>query len=108
MERGGRLGWGDKPRGEFRSPFIKKSATAEEDDEDEGDNVETMLEVGSPMLYGARSTMQLSAEYKIVSAPSDMGSSRTRAKKSEVSAPEVKLRKDFSETTFFLPRAKDR
>lgn len=97
---------GDKPRGEFRSPFIKKSATAEEDDEDEGDNVETMLEVGSPMLYGARSTMQLSAEYKIVSAPSDMGSSRTRAKKAEVSAPEVKLRKDFSETTFFLPELK--
>ena len=97
---------GDKPRGAFRSPFIKKSATTEEDDEDEGDNVETMLEVGSPMLYGARSTMQLSAEYKIVSAPSDMGSSRTRAKKAEVSAPEVKLRKDFSETTFFLPELK--
>ena len=96
---------GDKPRGEFRSPFIKKSATAEEDDEEE-DNVETMLAVGSPMLYGARSTMQLSAEYKIVSAPSDMGSSRTRAKKAEVSAPEVKLRKDFSETTFFLPELK--
>ena len=97
---------GDKPRGEFRSPFIKKSATAEEDDEDEGDNVEEMLEVGSPMLYGARSTMQLSAEYKIVSAPSDMGSSRTRAKKAEESAPAVKLRKDFSETTFFLPELK--
>ncbi len=97
---------GDKPRGAFRSPFIKKSATAEEDDDEEGDNVETMLEVGSPMLYGARSTMQLSAEYKIVSAPSDMGSSRTRAKKAEVSAPEVKLRKDFSETTFFLPELK--
>ena len=93
---------GDKPRGQFRSPFIKKSATAEEDDEDE-DNVEPMLEIGSPMLYGARSTMQLSAEYKIVSAPSDMGSSRTRAKKAEESAPAVKLRKDFSETTFFLP-----
>ena len=97
---------GDKPRGEFRSPFIKKSATTEEDDEDEGGNVETMLEVGSPMLYGARSTMQLSAEYKIVSAPSDMGSSRTRAKKAEESAPAVKLRKDFSETTFFLPELK--
>lgn len=97
---------GDKPRGAFRSPFIKKSATTEEDDEDEGGNVETMLEVGSPMLYGARSTMQLSAEYKIVSAPSDMGSSRTRAKKTEVSTPEVKLRKDFSETTFFLPELK--
>ena len=97
---------GDKPRGEFRSPFIKKSATTKEDDDEEEDNVETMLEVGSPMLYGARSTMQLSAEYKIVSAPSDMGSSRTRAKKAEVSAPEVKLRKDFSETTFFLPELK--
>ena len=113
-QSGGRYpdgGWwtawlGDKPRGAFRSPFIKKSATAEEDDDEEGDNVETMLEVGSPMLYGARSTMQLSAEYKIVSAPSDMGSSRTRAKKAEVSAPEVKLRKDFSETTFFLPELK--
>ena len=97
---------GDKPRGAFRSPFIKKSATAEEDDDEEEDNVEPMLEIGSPMLYGARSTMQLSAEYKIVSAPSDMGSSRTRAKKAEVSAPEVKLRKDFSETTFFLPELK--
>ena len=96
---------GDRPRGEFRSPFIKKSATAEDDDEEE-DNVETMLAVGSPMLYGARSTMQLSAEYKIVSAPSDMGSSRTRAKKAEESAPAVKLRKDFSETTFFLPELK--
>lgn len=93
---------GDKPRGEFRSPFIKKSATAEEDDDEEEDNVETMLAVGSPMLYGARSV----AEYKIVSAPSDMGSSRTRAKKEEESAPAVKLRKDFSETTFFLPELK--
>ena len=93
---------GDKPRGEFRSPFIKKSATAEEDDDEEEDNVETMLAVGSPMLYGARSV----AEYKIVSAPSDMGSSRTRAKKVEESAPAVKLRKDFSETTFFLPELK--
>lgn len=93
---------GDKPRGEFRSPFIKKSATAEEDDDEEEDNVETMLAVGSPMLYGARSI----AEYKIVSAPSDMGSSRTRAKKEEESAPAVKLRKDFSETTFFLPELK--
>ena len=97
---------GDKPRGAFRSPFIKKSATAEEDDDEEEDNVEPMLEIGSPMLYGARSTMQLSAEYKIVSAPSDMGSSRTRAKKAEESAPAVKLRKDFSETTFFLPELK--
>ena len=93
---------GDKPRGEFRSPFIKKSATAEEDDDEEEDNVETMLAVGSPMLYGARSV----AEYKIVSAPSDMGSSRARAKKVEESAPAVKLRKDFSETTFFLPELK--
>ena len=97
---------GDKPRGAFRSPFIKKSATAEEDDDEEEDNVEPMLEIGSPMLYGARSTMQLSAEYKIVSAPSDMGSSRARAKKAEESAPAVKLRKDFSETTFFLPELK--
>ena len=97
---------GDKPRGAFRSPFIKKSATTEEDDDEEEDTVEPMLEIGSPMLYGARSTMQLSAEYKIVSAPSDMGSSRTRAKKAEVSAPEVKLRQDFSETTFFLPELK--
>ena len=97
---------GDKPRGAFRSPFIKKSATSEEDDDEEEDNVEPMLEIGSPMLYGARSTMQLSAEYKIVSAPSDMGSSRTRAKKAEESAPAVKLRKDFSETTFFLPELK--
>lgn len=94
---------GDKPRGEFRSPFIKKSATAEEEDDDEEeDNVETMLAVGSPMLYGARSV----AEYKIVSAPSDMGSSRARAKKEEESAPAVKLRKGFSETTFFLPELK--
>ena len=97
---------GDKPRGAFRSPFIKKSATTEEDDDEEEDTVEPMLEIGSPMLYGARSTMQLSAEYKIVSAPSDMGSSRTRAKKAEESAPAVKLRKDFSETTFFLPELK--
>jgi len=97
---------GDKPRGAFRSPFIKKSATTEEDDDEEEGNVEPMLEIGSPMLYGARSTMQLSAEYKIVSAPSDMGSSRTRAKKAEESAPAVKLRKDFSETTFFLPELK--
>ena len=97
---------GDKPRGAFRSPFIKKSATSEEDDDEEEDNVEPMLEIGSPMLYGARSTMQLSAEYKIVSAPSDMGSSRTRAKKAEESAPAVKLRQDFSETTFFLPELK--
>ena len=97
---------GDKPRGAFRSPFIKKSATTEEDDDEEEDTVEPMLEIGSPMLYGARSTMQLSAEYKIVSAPSDMGSSRARAKKAEESAPAVKLRKDFSETTFFLPELK--
>lgn len=97
---------GDKPRGAFRSPFIKKSATTEEDDDEEEDTVEPMLEIGSPMLYGARSTMQLSAAYKIVSAPSDMGASRTRAKKTEESAPEVKLRKDFSETTFFLPELK--
>ena len=96
---------GDKPRGAFRSPFIKKSATTEEDDDEEEDNVEPMLEIGSPMLYGARSTMQLS-EYKIVSAPSDMGSSRARAKKAEESAPAVKLRQDFSETTFFLPELK--
>ena len=96
---------GDKPRGAFRSPFIKKSATAEEDDDEEEDTVEPMLEIGSPMLYGARSTMQLS-EYKIVSAPSDMGSSRARAKKAEESAPAVKLRQDFSETTFFLPELK--
>ena len=96
---------GDKPRGAFRSPFIKKSATTEEDEDEEEDNVEPMLEIGSPMLYGARSTMQLS-EYKIVSAPSDMGSSRARAKKAEESAPAVKLRQDFSETTFFLPELK--
>ena len=96
---------GDKPRGAFRSPFIKKSATTEEDDDEEEDTVEPMLEIGSPMLYGARSTMQLS-EYKIVSAPSDMGSSRARAKKAEESAPAVKLRQDFSETTFFLPELK--
>ena len=113
-QSGGRYpdgGWwtawlGDKPRGAFRSPFIKKSATAEEDDDEEEDNVEPILEIGSPMLYGARSTMQLSAEYKIVSAPSDMGSSRARAKKAEESAPAVKLRQDFSETTFFLPELK--
>lgn len=96
---------GDKPRGAFRSPFIKKSVTTEEDDDEEEDNVEPKLEIGSPMLYGARSTMQLS-EYKIVSAPSDMGSSRARAKKTEESAPAVKLRQDFSETTFFLPELK--
>ena len=87
---------GDKARGEFRSPFIKIPTTPEED-KAENSNVEMLLEVASPMLYGARAaTMD-----KVVTASARRKSAGRR--EAEESAPAVKLRKDFSETTFFLP-----
>ena len=90
---------GDKPRGEFRSPFIKIPTTPEED-KAENSNVEMLLEIGSPMLYGARAaTMD-----KVVTTSVRRKSADRR--EAEESAPAVKLRKDFSETTFFLPELK--
>jgi len=90
---------GDKARGQFHSPFIKIPTTPEED-KAENSNVEMLLEIGSPMLYGARAaTMD-----KVVTTSVRRKSADRR--EAEVSAPEVKLRKDFSETTFFLPELK--
>lgn len=90
---------GDKPRGEFRSPFIKIPTTSEED-KAENSNVEMLLEVASPMLYGARAATMDKAVTTSVRRKS------AGPREAEVSAPEVKLRKDFSETTFFLPELK--
>ena len=90
---------GDKARGQFHSPFIKIPTTPEED-KAENSNVEMLLEIGSPMLYGARAaTMD-----KVVTTSVRRKSADRR--EAEESAPAVKLRKDFSETTFFLPELK--
>ena len=90
---------GDKARGQFHSPFIKIPTTPEED-KAENSNVEMLLEVASPMLYGARvATMD-----KAVTTSVRRKSAGRR--EAEESAPAVKLRKDFSETTFFLPELK--
>ena len=90
---------GDKARGQFHSPFIKIPTTPEED-KAENCNVEMLLEIGSPMLYGARAaTMD-----KVVTTSVRRKSADRR--EAEESAPAVKLRKDFSETTFFLPELK--
>ena len=90
---------GDKARGQFHSPFIKIPTTSEEDKAENG-NVEMLLEVASPMLYGARvATMD-----KAVTTSVRRKSAGRR--EAEESAPAVKLRKDFSETTFFLPELK--
>ena len=99
---------GDKPRGAFRSPFIKKSV----DDKEEAspEYLEEMLAVARPMLYG--SSLGLAADSKYVdhvvtvAIPRSAKSARPAGWDPEVSAPEVKRRKDFSETTFFLPELK--
>lgn len=90
---------GDKARGQFHSPFIKIPTTPEED-KAENSNVEMLLEVASPMLYGARAATMDKAVTTSVRRKS------AGPREAEVSAPEVKLRKDFSETTFFLPELK--
>ena len=90
---------GDKPRGQFHSPFIKIPTTPEED-KAENSNVEMLLEVASPMLYGARAATMDKAVTTSVRRKS------AGPREAEVSAPAVKLRKDFSETTFFLPELK--
>ena len=90
---------GDKARGQFHSPFIKIPTTPEED-KAENSNVEMPLEVASPMLYGARAATMDKAVTTSVRRKS------AGPREAEVSAPEVKLRKDFSETTFFLPELK--
>ena len=90
---------GDKARGQFHSPFIKIPTTPEED-KAENSNVEMLLEVASPMLYGARAATMDKAVTTSVRRKS------AGPREAEVSAPEVKLRKDFSETTFFLPKLK--
>ena len=90
---------GDKARGQFHSPFIKIPTTPEED-KAENSNVEMLLEIGSPMLYGARAaTMDKAVTTSVRRKSADR-------REAEVSAPEVKLRQDFSETTFFLPELK--
>ncbi len=99
---------GDKPRGEFRSPFIKKSG----DDKEEAspEYLEEMHAVARPMLYG--SSLGLAADSKYVNhvvtvaIPRSAKSARPAGWYTEESAPAVKLRKDFSETTFFLPELK--
>ena len=99
---------GDKPRGEFRSPFIKKSG----DDKEEAspEYLEEMLATARPMLYG--SSLGLAADSKYVNhvvtvaIPRSAKSARPTGWDTEESAPAVKLRKDFSETTFFLPELK--
>lgn len=99
---------GDKPRGAFRSPFIKKSG----DDKEEAspEYLEEMLAVARPMLYG--SSLGLAADSKFVNhvvtaaVPRSAKSARPAGWDPEESAPAVKLRKDFSETTFFLPELK--
>ena len=96
---------GDKPRGEFRSPFIKKSG----DDKEEAspEYLEEMLAVARPMLYG--SSLGLAADSKYVdhvvtvAIPRSAKAARPAGWDTEESAPAVKLRKDFSETAFFLP-----
>lgn len=90
---------GDKARGQFHSPFIKIPTTPEED-KAENSNVEMLLEVASPMLYGARAATMDKAVTTSVRRKS------AGPREAEVSAPAVKLRKDFSETTFFLPELK--
>ena len=99
---------GDKPRGEFRSPFIKKSG----DDKKEAspEYLEEMLAVARPMLYGYSLGLAADSKYVnhvvTVAIPRSANSARPAGWDPEVSAPEVKLRKDFSETTFFLPELK--
>ena len=90
---------GDKARGQFHSPFIKIPTTPEED-KAENSNVEMLLEVASPMLYGARAATMDKAVTTSVRRKS------AGPREAEESAPAVKLRKDFSETTFFLPELK--
>lgn len=90
---------GDKARGQFHSPFIKIPTTSEEHKAENG-YVEMLLEVASPMLYGARAATMDKAVTTSVRRKS------AGPREAEVSAPEVKLRKDFSETTFFLPELK--
>jgi len=90
---------GDKARGQFHSPFIKIPTTPEED-KAENSNVEMLLEVASPMLYGARAATMDKAVTTSVRRKS------AGPREAEESTPAVKLRKDFSETTFFLPELK--
>ena len=115
-QSGGRYpdgGWwtawlGDKPRGEFRSPFIKKSG----DDKEEAspEYLEEMLAVARPMLYGFSLGLAADSKYVdhvvTVAIPRSAKSARPAGWDTEESAPAVKLRKDFSETTFFLPELK--
>lgn len=99
---------GDKLHRGFRSPFIKKSG----DDKEEAspEYLEEMLAVARPMLYGY--SLGLAADYKYVdhvvtvAIPRSAKSARPAGWDTEESAPAVKLRKDFSETTFFLPELK--
>ena len=99
---------GDKPRGEFRSPFIKKSS----DDKEEAspEYLEEMLAVARPMLYGYSLGLAADSKYVnhvvTVAIPRSAKSARPAGWDTEESAPAVKLRKDFSETTFFLPGLK--
>lgn len=99
---------GDKPRGEFRSPFIKKSG----DDKEEAspEYLEEMLAVARPMLYGYSLGLAADSKYVdhvvTVAIPRSAKSARPAGWDTEESAPAVKLRKDFSETTFFLPELK--
>ena len=99
---------GDKPRGEFRSPFIKKSG----DDKEEAspEYLEEMLAVARPMLYGYSLGLAADSKYVnhvvTVAIPRSAKSARPAGWYTEDSAPAVKLRKDFSETTFFLPELK--
>ena len=96
---------GDKPRGEFRSPFIKKS----DDDKEEAspEYLEEMLAVARPMLYGYSLGLAADSKYVdhvvTVAIPRSAKSARPAGWDAEESAPAVKLRKDFSETAFFLP-----
>ena len=90
---------GDKAHGQFHSPFIKIPTTPEED-KAENSNVEMLLEVASPMLYGARAaTMDKAVTTSVRRKSADR-------REAEESAPAVKLRKDFTEMTFFLPELK--
>ena len=103
------MAWlGDKPRGEFRSPFIKKSG----DDKEEAspEYLEEMLTVARPMLYGYSLGLAADSKYVnhvvTVAIPRSAKSARPAGWDTEESAPAVNLRKDFSETTFFLPELK--
>ena len=93
---------GDKLHRGFRSPFIKKSG----DDKEEAspEYLEEMLAVARPMLYGYSLGLAADSKYVdhvvTVATPRSAKSARWNT---EESAPAVKLRKDFSETAFFLP-----